>query len=216
MRALARGSRGQSLIETVVILPIVILLLFGIVYFSNVGTIAERTQIGVRYGALVAFAGSASPGPYSAQAIYSSQEAPGSTCGKPPTSVLYHAPPFPAPTSAPYWNPASATSDCQIGTEDLVGAQFLASRYITYGKVSLNATSQKPTFLSDNPFVGQAPIETHGLQGWVHAAWPGAILACTNKTAGVVQEALTANGTASFGGNVLQVLPANWPPTCTQ
>lgn len=47
------NQRGQALVETIIALPLVLLTLFGIILFSRLGVISERSQRAVRYGAEV-------------------------------------------------------------------------------------------------------------------------------------------------------------------
>ncbi|MBV8148295.1 MAG: pilus assembly protein [Candidatus Eremiobacteraeota bacterium] len=61
--------RGQALTETALVLPLFLLLLFGVIWSSQAGTIAERAQIAVRFNGLVA--NEASPyNLYSLSALY--------------------------------------------------------------------------------------------------------------------------------------------------
>ena len=48
-------SRGQTIIEFVVAMPIVLLALFAIVYFSKFGVVNERAELALRYGGIAAF-----------------------------------------------------------------------------------------------------------------------------------------------------------------
>lgn len=52
-RNVHRYGRGQALIETMIALPLVLLTLFGIIFFNRLGIISERSQRAVRYGAEV-------------------------------------------------------------------------------------------------------------------------------------------------------------------
>ena len=48
-----RYDRGQALLETAIALPLELTTLFGIIFFSRLGVVAERSQRAVRYGAEV-------------------------------------------------------------------------------------------------------------------------------------------------------------------
>lgn len=205
------AQRGQTLVETALFMPIMLLLLFAVMYFSNLGTVYQRAQIAARYGALIGFGGQ-NGATYSAAAIYASTETPNGSCAAPPQTLMVNASPFPGPTSAPYWGPdwTKTSSTCAAATQQLVGAKFLASRYMTAGNVSVQAQSVMPAPLVNFLPGFTADVVSAG-QSWVHPAWPGAILACTMKTAAVEQEALTALGTSP----VTNILPATgWPATC--
>jgi TadE-like protein len=62
MKNAMRGSRGQALIETAVFLPMVLLLMTAVIYFSQYGVLQERAVQAVRYAALVSNGGSAAMG----------------------------------------------------------------------------------------------------------------------------------------------------------
>lgn len=205
------GQRGQTLVESALFMPIMLLLLFAVVYFSNLGTVYQRAQIAARYGALIGFGGN-NGATYSAAAIYATVNTPTGACAAPPHTLMVNASPFPGPTSAPYWAPdwTKTSSACTAGTTQLVGAQFLASRYITTGTVAVQAQSVMPVPLANFIPGFTADIVSAG-QAWVHPAWPGVILACTMKTAPAEREALTALGTSP----VTNILPATgWPASC--
>src|ERR1700681_1086721 len=48
------AERGQALFETLIALPLMLVSLFAIIYFSRLGVVSERTQYAVRYGAEIA------------------------------------------------------------------------------------------------------------------------------------------------------------------
>lgn len=205
------APRGQTLVESAMFMPIMLLLLFAVIYFSNLGTVYQRAQITARYGGLIGFGGT-NGGTYSAAAIYTTADTSSGSCAAPPQSLMVNASPFPGPTSAPYWGPdwTKTSSSCAAATQQLVGAKFLASRYMTAGNVSVQAQSVMPVPLVNFLPGFTADVVSAG-QAWVHPAWPSMILACTNKTAAVEQEALTAIGTSP----VTTILPASgWPATC--
>ena len=86
------GARGQALIETIVFLPVTMLVLFGIIYFGRLGVLSERAQSAVRYGTLVTYNAQI----YSAADIYNglaSSNGPAPTC----PSTLPHPPSRPSP-----------------------------------------------------------------------------------------------------------------------
>ena len=61
--------RGQALLETVIALPLFLLSLFGIMWAVHEVTLAERTQLGVRYAGVVG-AASQPYNQYSLDALY--------------------------------------------------------------------------------------------------------------------------------------------------
>ncbi len=189
-------SRGQALVETAFFVPILLLVLFGVIYFSQLGVISQRMQIAIRYGALVAFNDSSAPA-YSAADIYVAANSGSGVCQAPPIGPLYNSSPFPGPTTAPYWQPSAPapSSSCTLQTINLGGASFLMSRYITQGNVQMSAYAGVPTFLQP---LFSGPTAITASEPWVHPAWPGSILTCIAKTRDAVHDALTATETVTL------------------
>ena len=50
-----RDQRGQALIESAIFMPVLILALFGLFFFSRLGVLGERAQLAARYGGNVAY-----------------------------------------------------------------------------------------------------------------------------------------------------------------
>jgi TadE-like protein len=199
------GHRGQALAETAIMLPLVLLALFAVIYFCNLGIVSERVQLTTRYGALNLFAQNSGPA-YSASDIYN-QTVSTQVCPQPPSTLLYNGAPLPAPTSAPFWNPASVDTDtCSLTTKDLGGASFLMARYLTAGDVQISATASASLipawFLTK--ITGGGAGQVNESMSWVHSAWPGAVIACAAKTQQEVEDLLTATETIT--------LPGGWNP----
>lgn len=66
MKRLHEGERGQALLEMVIALPLFLLCLFGLIWAAQDSTLAERAQLGVRYGGLV----SINQQPYESYSLY--------------------------------------------------------------------------------------------------------------------------------------------------
>lgn len=200
-------SRGQTLIETAICLPIVLAALFGVIYYCNLGTVNARLQLTVRYGALNLFAANSGPA-YSASNIYNGVSG-SAVCPAPPTTLLSNGSPLPAgDASDAFWNPdpSSTLSTCTLQTKDLGGASFLMARYLTAGNVSVSAKPSVaviPATYTTEVTGGGVPTKTASLP-WVHAAWPAAIIACISKTGNEVEDLLTATETVN--------LPTGWSP----
>lgn len=197
------GNRGQALVETAIMLPLVLLALFAVIYFCNLGIVSERVQLTARYGALNLFSTSSGPA-YSAGNLYNATTL-SKVCPAPPATMVYNGAPLPAPTSAPFWNPASVLQPtCNPTTKDLGGASFLMARYLTAGTVNVTATAS--TSLVPGYFLSElgGPGTVSESLSWVHAAWPGVIIACAAKTQQEVEDLLTATETIT--------LPSGWSP----
>lgn len=229
------GSRGQALIETALMLPIVILLLFGIIYFANFGVVNQRVQIAIRYGGLVGFSSSGA-GLFSAGNIYQAGATSpgGSDCPPPPIGVLSDAAPFPGPTSVPFFNPSAASAPqpaCKVTALNFKGgAQFLAADYLANAYETMSASSDVPYYL--NGLFGTLSTVTQS-ETWTHPAWPAVILACTGpssyqnlETAQAIEETLaneTSAGDPTTGaldtsgqyvGNYIFAAGSNFPGPC--
>ena len=200
---LSHRPRGQALIESAFFLPIMLLALFAVIYFSQAGNLTQRVQIAIRYASLGQWVSGAPP-VYSAESIYlSGTQPPGATCPPPPIGVLYNAAPFPGPTSAPFWRPtAVGTATCVQNTLKLGGAQFLMSRYLTSGNATIEASIDVPWYLQS--LIGNTATASAS-ENWVHAAWPAAILACIKEANSAVEDMLTNMETVT--------LPTGWTTT---
>ncbi|TAM87091.1 hypothetical protein EPN42_12125 [bacterium] len=181
-----RYQRGQTLPETVLFLPILLLATFAVIYFSQLGVANERAQLGVRYGGLTSFV-SQPTAYYSATDIYAFYEsAAGLTaapCPTAPPGAYTDSAPFPGPSSAPYWTPAqiqpAPTSNCSLVVKNLGGASFLATHYFSATQVSTGATIAVPPYLQS--LVGSTFGQVSASESFVHPAYPAVILACTNQ-----------------------------------
>ena len=112
------GIRGQALIETALILPMFLLLLYGVMWIIRAGVVNERIQIAVRYSGLVS--NETSPYvQYSMYALYNNLQGIGNpptvACGAPTTDALDNNGQFPGPLTAPFWQPGATAGTCQSG-----------------------------------------------------------------------------------------------------
>lgn len=178
------ASRGQAMLETAMVLPIVIALLFAIIYFANLGVVNQRVQIAIRYGGLIGFANGA--GLFSSANIYTAGVNPGGNdCPTPPPGVLTNTAPFPGPASAPFFNPSTsvgATSGATCNTSAIDfkgGASFLAAGFVANANESMTASSDVPSYLQ-NLFTAFGTVTQS--EKWTHPAWPAVILACTGPS----------------------------------
>lgn len=82
-----RAQRGQALIETALVLPMCLLVLFGILWSIQTEVVAERTQLAVRFSGLVSDQASQYTS-YSIFAVYNASLAPALSCTEPTDDVL--------------------------------------------------------------------------------------------------------------------------------
>ena len=193
------STRGQTLIETALCLPIVLLALFGVIWVANMGVVNERTQLSLRYGGLASFAATQA-GPYSVGAIYTglSQPLSAAPCPTPPAGAFNNSTPFPGPTSAPFWQPVNVQPTCAPLVTNIGGAQFLASHYVYASNPQVTSTVNVPSYVqaNSNPTINsQLTMTASGV--FAHAAPPGIILYCSQEVNDRVNGAITANGSAS-------------------
>jgi hypothetical protein len=55
LTSIGRDDSGQALIESSIFLPVLLLALFGLLFFSRLGVLDERAQMAARYGGNVAY-----------------------------------------------------------------------------------------------------------------------------------------------------------------
>jgi hypothetical protein len=190
-----RFSRGQTIIEFVVAMPIVLLALFAIVYFSQFGVVNERAELAVRYGGLAAFdLGSTQ---YGAEDIYSNTSGAAPACPTPPAAILDDGGPFPGATSAPFWQPSALPTPptCTSVPVGFGGSQFIASHFWAGSKLNIQATVNVPPYLQ--PALGGASSgRASTTLTFIHAATPGMILYCSQEIRNRVEASITNQGDA--------------------
>ena len=193
-----RASRGQTIIEFVVAMPLVLLALFAIMYFAQFGVVSERAELAVRYGGIAAFNDGTSQ--YSAAGIYTNLNGntPGA-CPTPPAAILYGGAPFPGPTSPPFWQPNSIPSSptCRTTPYGFGGSQFIASHFWTESQVNVQAAVNVPPYLQ--PALGGATAGTANTTlTFIHAATPAIILYCSQEVQNRVDMSITDQGSQSL------------------
>jgi hypothetical protein len=189
---LTRFSRGQTLIELVVAMPIVLFTLFAIIYVSRFSVMNERAELALRYGAIAAFNNSSNA--YSAANIYQNLSGALPACPTPPAAILSGGGPFPGPTSAPFWRPDSTqTPSCMSGATGFGGSQFIASHFWATTTVNVAASVNVPQYLQKA--IG-ATGNANTTETFIHAAYPGIILWCSTEVRNRVFGAVTAQGSS--------------------
>ena len=192
---IARFSRGQTLIELVVAMPIVLFALFAIIYVSRMGVLNERAELALRYGAIVSFNTAANA--YSAADIYGSLNGGLPACPAPPIAILSGGGPLPGPSSAPFWQPDSdvpQASTCSAGVKGFGGSQFIASHFWATTTVNVQAGIDVPGYIQHA--LGSSAASANTTETFVHAAYPGVILWCSTEVRARVNGAVTAQGSS--------------------
>ena len=191
----ARAQRGQTLIEMVIALPVILIALFGVIYVSRVGVVDERAQLALRYGGIAGFITGSNA--YSAANIYENLSPTGMPvpCPTPAMGALTGASPFPEPSAAPFWQPDNtATAPCTPTVYGLGGAQFLASHYFSATSLSITANIDVPSYIQS--VLGENSHVVGASEAFVDPAFPGMILYCSTEVRGRVYGAVTASGSS--------------------
>jgi hypothetical protein len=189
--------RGQTLVETLIMMPIALFALFAMIFITHFGIVNERTYLALRYAGVAAFVQGAGQA-YTAANVYANlaggqQPVP---CPTPPAGAFTNTAPFPGPSSAPLWNPDSITIPaCTTAFTDLGGASFLAARFIPSTAISVSASVNVPQYLQ--PLLG-AVSTSNTAASFVHSAYPGIILFCVAKAYSAVHDSVTAMDTVSL------------------
>lgn len=202
---LTRASRGQTIVEGAIAVPVILLVLFAIMYVARLGVVTERAEIALRYGAISMFE-SGSQSVYSAGSIYNFYNNTSPTCAAPSTAAFSNSAPFPGPTSAPFWQPDSTpATSCAVQPWGFGGAQFMATHYFEQSKITVSAGVNVPAFLQ-KALGGQTQSLASTTASMTHPVDPSMILWCSTEVRQRVSDALTAGGTV-----VLPTPPAGTP-----
>ena len=192
------AQRGQALVETAIFLPVALLLLFAVLYFSRFGVLEERAQSAVRYGATVSYEGATPMGAAQMYAAVSANAAPSGVCptGVATDTVSALGGSQSGTQAQGYWKPDSAAaSTCAVATAGFTAPATDAYRYFTVSNHSVSATLVVPAYIS-------AIVGPHGVAaalGYVHTDSPAMIMYCTSHVGASVAAAL--GGTYTVTGN---------------
>jgi hypothetical protein len=156
-RVVTGRSRGQALIETAVVLPVFLLVMFGVVWALQTGVLGERVEMVARYGGMV----SAEINPYQQYSLYAAYSAAAgaplaTSCATPPPDLIKNGAPLAAPASETlgFWQPAtnSATAGTICGKTISNGAGLSAPMVLSRSQITVSASHDVPTTLQ--PFAG--------------------------------------------------------------
>ncbi len=199
------AERGQALLETAIFLPIFLLGLYGVLWSVRQGALAERVQLGVRYGGVIT--GLADPyDSYSLYALYATID------GHPPTGVA--APGSPAPCIGPdptqvtagrasFWNSASATpvtGACTAAVVTISSPQPFSQPIIVQANFGyLLAEAPAQGYLAAGAFAGESNATEHvaAQQNFFRSPDVGTLVQCTRIGAFVKASLEPASDTSS-------------------
>jgi len=233
-------QRGQAFLETVAFLPLFILVLTAIIYFSQYGVLQERAFAAVRYAQLVTNNqgyGSA----YSLEAMYHELEregnntqnpaAPGYTCysdsngstqGSAQNALVQaQAAPNPNPGSTaapaasapPYFQPSSAANAaCNSSAMTFDGASPLATNFYTIESVDLSALQNIPNPLQ--MILGGPAGKIHAAMSVVRPAPANYLLYCAPSFTTTLADSLGALEPKPLAGPYAGYQPPGTPRSC--
>ncbi len=160
-QTIARGSRGQALVETAIFVPIATFVLFAVIWTMQLGTLDERTQIAVRYSGLI----SQVADPYDDYSLYATynnltntnyQKTAPVGCVAPTTDALSNnnaSNVFPGPVSGPFWwnttgSPHDvATPACNYSNAHSIISATNQKEIVLYSEPQMSVTIPVPSFL---------------------------------------------------------------------
>ncbi len=209
---LTRFSRGQTLLEFIIAMPIALFALFGIVYMSRFAVLSERAELALRYGGIAAFALQSNA--YSAGNIYQNLNGLQPACPTPDIAILSGGGPMPGATSAPFWQPDTdivpASSSCTASATGFGGSQFIASHFWAISTVNVNASVDIPNYLQGA--LGKKTSSANTTTTFIHSAYPGIILWCSTEVRSRVTGAITAQDTSPLPTPIPDGAPPPSPP----
>lgn len=192
-----RASRGQTVAEGAIALPLVLLVVFAIMYVAKLGVVTERSEIALRYGAFSMFE-SGAQSVYSTASIYNFYNNTSPTCAAPSAAAFSNSAPFPGPATAKFWQPdVTPTTSCTVAPWGFGGAQFMATHYFEQSQISVSAGVNVPAFLQP-ALGGQTQEIVTTTASMTHPVDPSMVLYCSTEVRARVSDALTAGGTVAL------------------
>jgi hypothetical protein len=191
------AQRGGVLIETVIFVPVTLLVLFAILYFARFGVLEERAQSAVRYGATVSYETAAR---YRAADVYATLAANAPPSGLCPAGVAtdtlnaFNGAQSGAPAQGFFKPDTAAAATCTVATTSFAGSAPDAYRIFTVTTHTVRGTVNVPLSLAT--LVGVTGNTSASL-GYVHTDPPGIIMYCTAHVGAAVAAALNATYTAT-------------------
>jgi Flp pilus assembly protein TadG len=189
------AQRGQALVETLLLLPVALVMLFALLYFTRYGVLAERAESAVRYAALVSYE---APAQYSAADIYDAVAPNAPPAGACPANVVTDTVTVldgtgTSGSAAAFWKPDhAATATCTVSTANFGGAAWAAYHYLTVTKHTVTASLDVPPYVV--ALLGSTGTVTSTL-AYAHSDPPSTIVYCVANTAAAVAAGLNVTYT---------------------
>jgi hypothetical protein len=132
-------------VETAIVLPVFLFVLWGIIWAVQASVINERVQMAVRYSGLVSNE-SAPFVDYSLYALYNNlvgiASPPAFSCQAPNTDALTNSNTYPGPTTFSMWTPGTTSGTCSQAETSLQGTGLIQPQIFTHTLSSI--TTQTP------------------------------------------------------------------------
>jgi hypothetical protein len=176
----AKRSRGQAVLETVIVMPLILLGFFGVIWAMKDASLAARAQLAVRYGGMV----DSLSQPYEAYSLYAMYatiddivpSANAACYSGDITQLTAGYAPFWIPvTSAPLILPCASSLTIVTSPETYTQPVILRNDYS-----SLAATTSVSGYLSSVVFHGATTTTVRAAENFFRSPDVGAILTCTN------------------------------------
>jgi Flp pilus assembly protein TadG len=154
MSRVRRAQRGQALTETALVLPMFLLVLFGIEWSIQTSVIAERAQLAVRFSGLVSDQASQYTN-YSLFSFYNATPVPTPLCTNPTDNVLYQGgslatgPQYTNGTvTPPFFYPAqSSVVNCTPGVAVISGGSLVTPLVFMHTLSQITSYTQAQSIL---------------------------------------------------------------------
>jgi len=213
-------SRGQALVETAVVAPLIVLTLAGTLYAARTAIVRERLQIGARYsGLLLSYGDTYSDfSTYALDSARNGSTAPPQPCAS-PLAATVNATDHTGGMSAAFYNldVNHYTSSCNVGLSGSAVTDFITiqnAKY-TYGTVLLSRNYLSETAqLGRNPFLN-VPSSYKVAQSYLRTPTLPVLMRCypdLRSAITLTTQAITDTTTPSTTVTPLpDVLPLNAP-----
>ncbi|MEO9171213.1 MAG: TadE/TadG family type IV pilus assembly protein [Candidatus Baltobacteraceae bacterium] len=178
--------------ETALILPLFLLVLYGVIWIIRAGVVNERVQIAVRYSGLVS--NEVSPYvQYSMYALYNNLEGIGSpptfSCGAPTTDALENNGQFPGPLTSSFWFPSGVTTGtCTPGETSLQPGVAIQPEIFTHTLSQITSATPIQGVLSSA--LGSVSQSVSAAQNYLDAPGLGTVLTCLPEVDDAVSASL--------------------------
>jgi hypothetical protein len=201
-----RRSRGQAVLETVIVMPLILLGFFGVIWAMKDASLAERAQLAVRYGGMV----DSLSQPYEAYSLYAMYAtidnvvpAANAACYSGDTTQL-------AAGYAPFWLPAASSAlvtPCASSLAVVTGPETYSQPVLLRNDYSsLLATTAVSGYLSSVAFHGATTTTVRAAENFFRSPDVGILLTCTTLGS-VVKNSLEGRNDTKVPTSLTSAMP---------